>query len=171
MSVDHPIATKFQNNNEFNEFKNKCLKTGTTEEALAEADKLGFDTKLKAQHPFIKDKEIPIYFANFVLMDYGLGAIFGCPAHDQRDLDFANKYKIEVIKVVEDGKKIQINKTAFTGDGKIINSDILNGLSTTDAKNKIIQEIQTRGIGEKKLIIDLRIGVYQDKDIGAAQYQ
>ena len=86
MSVDHPIATKFQNNNEFNEFKNKCLKTGTTEEALAEADKLGFDTKLKAQHPFIKDKEIPIYFANFVLMDYGLGAIFGCPAHDQRDL-------------------------------------------------------------------------------------
>ena len=171
LSVDHPIATKFQNNNEFNEFKNKCLKTGTTEEALAEADKLGFDTKLKAQHPFIKDKEIPIYFANFVLMDYGLGAIFGCPAHDQRDLDFANKYKIEVIKVVEDGKKIQINKTAFTGDGKIINSDILNGLSTTDAKNKIIQEIQTRGIGEKKLIIDLRIGVYQDKDIGAAQYQ
>ena len=151
LSVDHPIATKFQNNNEFNKFKNKCLKTGTTEEALAEADKLGFDTKLKAQHPFIKDKEIPIYFANFVLMDYGLGAIFGCPAHDQRDLDFANKYKIEVIKVVEDGKNNQINKTAFTGDGKIINSNILNGLSTTDAKNKIIKEIQTRRIGEKKI--------------------
>ena len=76
-------------NQEFLEFKNECNKAGTTEEALANAEKLGFNTNLQAKHPFIKNKKIPIYFANFVLMDYGTGAIFGCPAHDQRDFDFA----------------------------------------------------------------------------------
>ena len=72
---------------EFIQFKKECDKTGTTEEALANADKLGFNTKLFAQHPFVKDKKIPIFFANFILMDYGTGTIFGCPAHDQRDFD------------------------------------------------------------------------------------
>ena len=78
----------------FLKFKENCDKTGTTEEALANAEKLGFNTKLFAKHPFIKNKKIPIFFANFVLMDYGTGAIFGCPAHDQRDFDFAKKYKL-----------------------------------------------------------------------------
>ena len=156
LSVDHPLSKKFQDNKEFLEFKEKCLKTGTTEEALAEADKLGFKTNLKAQHPFIKDKSIPVFFANFVLMDYGLGAIFGCPAHDQRDLDFANKYQIEVMKVVDDGNDKPISKTAYTGDGKIINSNFLNGLNTKDAKNKIIEKIQALKIGEKKINFRLK---------------
>ena len=83
-------------------FKNECLKVGTTEEALANAEKIGFDTNLFASHPFIKGKKIPIYVANFILMDYGTGAIFGCPAHDQRDLDFAKKYNLQITEVVSD---------------------------------------------------------------------
>ena len=89
LSVDHPINKEFNQDKTFLEFKNECNKSGTTEEALANAEKLGFNTKLFVKHPFIKGKKIPIYFANFVLMDYGTGAIFGCPAHDQRDYDFA----------------------------------------------------------------------------------
>ena len=79
---------------EYNKFKNECLKVGTTEEALANAEKIGFNTNLFAEHPFIKNKKLPVYVANFILMDYGTGAIFGCPAHDQRDLDFAKKYNL-----------------------------------------------------------------------------
>ena len=97
LSVDHPISKSFTENKEFIKFKKDCNKTGTTEEALANADKLGFKTGLFAKHPFIKNKKIPIYFANFVLMDYGTGAIFGCPAHDQRDFEFA-KYNLEIYK-------------------------------------------------------------------------
>ena len=94
ISVDHEICKDFNKNQEFEKFKDKCSKIGTTEEALANAEKLGFETNLFAEHPFLKDKKIPIYVANFVLMDYGNGAIFGCPAHDQRDFDFAKKYKL-----------------------------------------------------------------------------
>ena len=88
LSVDHPLNKDFKNDNNFKKFREKCDKTGTTEEALAHAEKIGFNTNLFVKHPFL-DKKIPIYFANFVLMDYGTGAIFGCPAHDQRDFDFA----------------------------------------------------------------------------------
>ncbi len=106
LSVDHPLSNKYKNNKAFTDFKIECDKTGTTEEALANADKLGFKTDLFVNHPFL-EKKIPVYFANFVLMDYGSGAIFGCPAHDQRDFDFATKYNLEILKVVDDGK----NKT------------------------------------------------------------
>ena len=85
LSVDHPLNKKFLSNNKFIDFKKECNKTGTTEEALAHADKIGFNTGMFAKHPFL-NKKIPIYFANFVLMDYGTGAIFGCPAHDQQIL-------------------------------------------------------------------------------------
>ena len=88
LSPDHKLSKNFQNNKEFLKFKKECNKTGTTEEALANAEKLGFETNLFVDHPFIKNKKLPIYFANFVLMDYGTGAIFGCPAHDQRDFEF-----------------------------------------------------------------------------------
>ena len=91
LSVDHPLNQKFKNSKDFKVFKSDCDKTGTTEEALANAEKIGFNTGLFADHPFIKQKRIPIFFANFVLMDYGTGAIFGCPAHDQRDFEFATK--------------------------------------------------------------------------------
>ena len=98
----------FKTDNKFQKFKTECNKAGTTEEALANADKLGFKTNMFAEHPFISNKKIPIYFANFVLMDYGTGAIFGCPAHDQRDFEFAIKYNLEIIKVVSDGKNAEL---------------------------------------------------------------
>ena len=99
LSVDHKLSKKFSSAQEFKKFKDECNKTGTTEEALANAEKLGFNTKLFVKHPFIKGKKLPIFFANFVLMDYGSGAIFGCPAHDQRDFDFAKKYNLEILQV------------------------------------------------------------------------
>ena len=126
LSVDHPVSKLFETDSKFKEFKNECSKSGTTEEALANAEKVGFKTNLIAKNPF-NNNSVPVYFANFVLMDYGLGAIFGCPAHDQRDLDFARKYKLDVFPVVlpkdQNKKNYIIKDEAFTGDGKIINSD------------------------------------------------
>ena len=139
----------------FNEFKKESNKTGTTEEAIANADKLGFNSNLFVDHPFIKDKKLPIYFANFVLMDYGNGAIFGCPAHDQRDFDFAKKYNLEIIPVVSNDQS-GVLKEAYTGPGKIINSDFLNGLDISSANIKIITEIEKNKIGEKKTFFRLK---------------
>ena len=104
LSIDHPISKDFINDKKFLEFKNECNKSGTTEEALANAEKLGFKTNLKVKHPFISEKFLPVYFANVVLMDYGSGAIVGCPAHDQRDFDFAKKYNLEITRVVSSDK-------------------------------------------------------------------
>ena len=101
VSVDHPISKFYKDNAEFISFKNKCSKTGTTEESIAQAEKIGFRTNLMAVNPLDETKKVPVYFANFVLMDYGFGAVFGCPAHDQRDLDFALKYNLDVIPVVK----------------------------------------------------------------------
>ena len=155
LSVDHPLSSDFINDKKFKDFKNECNKTGTTEEALANAEKLGFKTGLFVKHPFIKNKKIPVYFANFVLMDYGSGAIFGCPAHDQRDFDFAKKYNLEIIRVVSDGNSDQDLNEAFVGNGKIINSDFLNGLEIDKGK-KIIEEIEKRKIGVKKTLYRLK---------------
>ncbi len=155
LSADHPLGEQFKNNKKFNEFKKESNKTGTTEEAIANADKLGFDSNLFVDHPFIKDKKLPVYFANFVLMDYGSGAIFGCPAHDQRDFDFAKKYNLEIIPVVSSDQKGDL-KEAYTGHGKIINSEFLNGLEISSAKNKIITEIEKNKIGQKKTFFRLK---------------
>ena len=155
LSSDHPLSKNFSSNKSFIKFKNESDKTGTTEEALANANKIGFKTNLFVQHPFIKTKKIPIYFANFVLMDYGTGAIFGCPAHDQRDFDFAEKYELEIIKVVSDEKNERL-KQAYTGDGKIINSDFLNGLNIKEAKEKIINKIEKMNIGKRKTLYRLK---------------
>ena len=154
LSVDHPLSAKFNSNEDFKNFKKECNKFGTTEESLAIAEKLGFDTNLEVKHPFIKDKKIPVYFANFVLMDYGTGAIFGCPAHDQRDFDFAKKYDLEIIKVVSDGKKSEMTE-AYTGNGKLINSYFLNDLNIIEAK-KIIERIENEKIGVKKTLFRLK---------------
>ena len=116
LSNEHPFSKNFVKDVEFKKFKKECNKTGTTEEALANAEKLGFKTGAFVDHPFIPGKKIPIYFANFVLMDYGTGAIFGCPAHDQRDFDFAKKYNLEIIRVVSDGTDKILNE-AYTGGG------------------------------------------------------
>ena len=153
LSIDHPISKKFEKNLEFIKFREECLKVGTTEEALALAEKIGFETALFANHPFIQNKKIPIYFANFVLMDYGTGAIFGCPAHDQRDYDFAIKYKLEIVKVIENNNKLT---AAYSGSGKIINSDFLNGLNSEDAKLKVIEIIEKKNIGKKKISFRLK---------------
>ena len=155
LSCDHPLSKYFLNNDNFIKFKKNCNKTGTTEEALANAEKLGFNTGLFAFHPFIKEKNIPIYFANFVLMDYGTGAIFGCPAHDQRDFDFAKKYKLEIIKVISDGKNGDLSE-AYTGYGKIINSDFLNGLDVVKGKEEIIKKIEIKKIGQRKILYRLK---------------
>ncbi|MFL2882769.1 MAG: leucine--tRNA ligase [Pelagibacteraceae bacterium] len=159
ISADHPLCSNFSTNREFIDFKNDCLKVGTTEEALANAEKLGYNTKLFAKHPFIKNKKIPIFVANFVLMDYGTGAIFGCPAHDQRDLDFAKKYKLEIIQVVSSNDhKIDFSKEneAYSGDGNLINSEFLNGLSIEKAKENVINQVVKLKIGQKKVSYRLK---------------
>ena len=155
LSNDHPLSKKFENDSKFRNFKEECDKTGTTEEALANAEKIGFNTNMYADHPFIKGKYIPIYFANFVLMDYGTGAIFGCPAHDQRDFDFAKKYNLEIIKVVSDGTNNDL-KEAYVGNGQIINSEFLNGLQINEAKEKIIDKIESINIGKRKTLFRLK---------------
>ena len=160
ISVDHPIAKEFEQDEKFLKFKSECSKMGTTEEALANAEKIGYETNLFAIHPFKNEIKLPIYIANFVLMDYGTGAIFGCPAHDQRDLDFANKYKLNILPVVKpkniDDKKFIIDKEAYTDDGILINSDFLNNLLVGDAKEKIIEKITEKKIGERKITFRLK---------------
>ena len=157
LSIDHPISKKFLNDEKFLKFKKECDKSGTTEEALANAEKLGFLTDFRVKHPFIDGKELPVYFANFVLMDYGSGAIFGCPAHDQRDFDFAKKYNLEITKVVAPPNADQNRLTeAYIGEGNIINSDFLNGLTIPEAKKKIIKIIEEKKIGKKKTLFRLK---------------
>jgi len=155
LSIDHPLSLRFNKNKEFIKFKKECSKSGTTEEALANADKLGFNTNLYGLHPFIKNKKIPIYFANFVLMDYGTGAIFGCPAHDQRDFDFAKKYDLEIIRVISDGKDVLLNE-AYSGNGLLINSSFLDNLTIDEAKQKIIDKIEDNKIGKRKTLFRLK---------------
>jgi leucyl-tRNA synthetase len=154
LSIDHSLSKNFEQNKNFLNFKEDCLKVGTTEEALANAEKNGFETGLFAEHPFIENKKIPVYFANFVLMDYGTGAVFGCPAHDQRDFDFAKKYDLEITQVVSNNN--QKLTEAYIGTGRIINSDFLNGLNIDEAKVKIIEIIEKRKIGKKKISFRLK---------------
>jgi len=160
LSIDHPISKKFENEKNFQTFKIECSKTGTTEEALAMAEKIGFDTRLLVEHPFDKRVTLPVYIANFVLMDYGTGAIFGCPAHDQRDLDFANKYKLKILPVVRpkdsDPKKFKIKNVAYTENGILFNSDFLNGLEVSKAIEKSIEVINKKKLGEKKITFRLK---------------
>ena len=157
LSPDHELCDSFKNDINFKKFKETCSKTGTTEEALAQAEKIGFNTNLFVDHPFKKNSKIPIYFANFVLMDYGNGAIFGCPAHDQRDFDFAKKYNLPILVVVSDDedKDKKLNK-AYTGTGRLINSDFLNGLTVEDAKKTIIEKIEKISIGRKRILFRLK---------------
>ena len=161
ISADHPTALKLaENNQELQEFAVKCRSLGVTEEELEKAEKLGFDTGLKVAHPFIEGLEISVYVANFVLMDYGTGAVFGCPAHDQRDLDFARKYDLPVLPVVipdgEGSACFEIGSKAYTDAGKIQNSDFLNGLTIAKAKKEVIYRMSQKGMGEKTVNYRLR---------------
>ena len=146
IAADHPLAKELASNNpKLAEFINECSQLETTEAALEKADKVGFDTGLVALHPFKKNQELIIFVANFVLMNYGTGAIFGCPGHDQRDLDFARKYGLDVLPVVcphncAESEFIVADK-AFTGDGRLVNSDFLNGLSVKDAQSAVAERL------------------------------
>ena len=157
IAPDHPFTEHFKNDKEFKNFKELALKNLGTESSLSTNEKLGFKTPFFVTHPFL-NKKLPIYVANFILMEYGSGAIFGCPAHDQRDLEFAKKYKLEVIPVVssEKSKIINIKNEAYTEDGYAINSDFLDGRSTKEAKKIIIQKLVERKIGNSKIIYRLK---------------
>ena len=160
LSVDHPLSEHYKNNKDFIEFKKKCSETGTTEESIASAEKIGFKTDLIAINPLDKKIKVPVYFANFVLMDYGLGAVFGCPAHDQRDLDFANKYKLSVKTVVTPEKNdldFRVIDTAYTGSGYIFNSSFLNGLKCPEESiTKTIEYLEKEDLAEKKVNFRLK---------------
>ncbi len=160
LSVDHPLSKFYESDKQFLEFKKKCSETGTTEESIANAEKIGFQTDLIAINPLDENIKVPVYFANFVLMDYGLGAVFGCPAHDQRDLDFANKYKLKVKTVVSPKKNeidFKIKNEAYTGPGFIINSSFLDGLVCPDESIiKTIEYLEKNNLGEKKINFRLK---------------
>ena len=160
VSVDHPISKYFLNDSKFIKFREECSKTGTTEESIALGEKIGFKTNLLALNPLNKNQKVPVYFANFVLMDYGFGAVFGCPAHDQRDLDFAIKYKLIVKTVVRPQNKDDnfiVQKEAYTGPGVIINSKFLNGLKVPDESIiKTIRYLEEKNIGKKKINFRLK---------------
>ena len=127
------------------------------EESIARNEKIGIKTDLYIKHPFIKNKLLPVFIANFILMDYGSGAIYGCPAHDQRDLDFANKYNLEVIQVIRPSDNSEFDKNiAYTGNGKLKNSEFLNDLSIEEAKKKIIDKIESLKLGKKTTNFRLR---------------
>jgi len=165
ISPNHPIALEIakENNDLFN-FIKKCNDSGISQESIDTAEKIGFKTELNVAHPFYKDCQIPVFVANFVLMEYGTGAIFGCPAHDQRDMDFARSYKIPIICVVvpkgEDldlfSKKIEQGEKAFEGSGLAVKSDFLDGLTTEIAKKKIIDELVLKDAGKAHINYRLR---------------
>jgi len=160
VSVDHPIADQYKNDKDFIKFKISCSKSGTTEESIAQAEKLGFKTNLVATNPLDETVKVPVYFANFVLMDYGFGAVFGCPAHDQRDLDFALKYNLKVtpvVKPVDEDSNYKITKTAYTGPGIIFNSKFLDQLKAPDQSIlKAIEILEKKKIGKKKINFRLK---------------
>ena len=152
ISPDHEISQKLaESNPEIAAFITECKKTATTEEALEKAEKKGFFTGIYVKHPVIDGEKLPVYIANFVLIDYGTGAVFACPAHDERDFDFAKKYHLPIIPVIEASESLP-----YTGDGKHINSEYLNGMETAEAKAFMIKHLEEMGIGKGKTTYRLR---------------
>ncbi len=155
ISSDHEISKFYKDDKEFINFKKDCAKTGTTEEAIAVGEKIGFKTDLLAVNPINPSQKVPVYFANFVLMEYGFGAVFGCPAHDQRDYEFAKKYKLEIKTVVRphnEDENFKVKNEAYPGPGILINSEFLNGL---EAPSKSVLEtikfLENKKIGKKQI--------------------
>ena len=166
LSADHEISNYYKDNKDFIKFKEECSKTGTTEEAIAVGEKIGFKTNLKAINPLKPDEKVPVFFANFVLMDYGFGAVFGCPGHDQRDFDFAKKYNLDIKTVVRPADKsdnFKVEREAYSGSGILINSEFLNGLNAPDKS-----VIETIKILEKKKLGKKQIN-YRLKDWGVSR--
>ena len=152
LAADHPLARRAAANNpELQTFIVECQRSGTSAAAMETAEKKGFNTGITVQHPFDPGWKIPVFVANFVLMDYGTGAIFGCPAHDQRDLDFANAYGLGATPVVcppgQDPAAFVVSDVAFDGDGTLVNSRFLDGLSVKEARDKVASLLETNEIG------------------------
>jgi leucyl-tRNA synthetase len=166
ISPDHPLATAAAaKNQKLKEFIDECHRMGTSQADIDTAEKMGFDTGIKATHPFDPSWQLPVYVANFILMDYGTGAIFGCPAHDQRDLDFVNKYGLGNTPVVcppdVDPKSFVITDTAFTDDGRMINSRFLDGMTIAQAKEEVAKRLEAekrgnRAVGQRQVNYRLR---------------
>ena len=158
LSIDHPLSEYFKDDEKFKKFKDECSRTGTTEESIAQAEKIGFKTEILAINPLDEEISVPVYFANFVLMDYGFGAVFGCPAHDQRDYDFAKKYNLAIKTVVSpEDENFKVMNEAYTGPGKIINSKFLNGFTVPEESiSKTIEILESKKIGNKKVNFRLK---------------
>jgi len=153
ISCDHPLAKELEKNNtDIANFNLECRQIGTTQEALETVEKKGYNTGITVTHPFNDAWEMPVYIANFILMGYGTGAIFGCPAHDQRDLDFARKYNLIVTPVVcptdQNPDTFSIKEEAYTGVGNLINSRFLDGLTIEEGKSEVIRRISEKGMGQ-----------------------
>jgi len=161
LSPEHPLAqTLAKTDEKLAAFIEECRHIGTAEADIEKAEKKGYDTGLTAAHPFDADWKLPVMVANFVLMGYGTGAIFGCPAHDQRDLDFARKYKLSVTPVVvpsdADAKTFDVGNQAYTGPGKLANSRFLDGMTVEQAKTEVAVRLEKTGIGERTVNYRLR---------------
>jgi leucyl-tRNA synthetase len=161
ISADHPIAAALAKEDpKVAAFIEECRQLGTTEEAIEKAEKKGLNTGIEVYHPFDKTWKMPVYIANFVLMDYGTGAIFACPAGDQRDLDFAHKYDLPILPIVlptdADADSFQIEKEAYVGPGTLFNSRFLDGMTIEAAKAKIIDQAEAEGWGERMVNYRLR---------------
>jgi len=161
LSPNHPLASELaEKDPALREFIAECNRMGTSEAVLETAEKRGYDTGVKVGHPLLPGKTLPLFVANFILMEYGTGAIFGCPGHDQRDLDFARKYGLAVVPVVlppgADPKTFAIGDTAYVEDGTIINSQFLDGLDVASAKRKVIERLEQLGAGKAAVTFRLR---------------
>ncbi|MEO9599147.1 leucine--tRNA ligase [Parasphingorhabdus sp.] len=160
LSADHPLTQRLAKDNDaLAAFAEECKAGGTTAAELETMEKKGFDTGLTVTHPLDPDWQLPVYVANFVLMDYGTGAVFGVPAHDQRDLDFARKYDLPVKRVVSDGEETDALFTgneAYTGPGKIVNSAFLDGMTVEAAQQNVIDRAQSEGWGKAQTTWRLR---------------
>ncbi|MDO9412978.1 MAG: leucine--tRNA ligase, partial [Pseudolabrys sp.] len=166
VAPDHPLATAAATKNpKLAEFIEECKRIGTSQEAIDTAEKMGFDTGIRAVHPLDASWTLPVYVANFILMEYGTGAIFGCPAHDQRDLDFVNKYGLGNTPVVcppnQDPATFVITDTAYDGDGRMINSRFLDGKTIDEAKQEVSSRLEkstagNRAVGQRQVNYRLR---------------
>jgi leucyl-tRNA synthetase len=161
ISPNHPLAGEMaEGNPELAEFIADCNRSGTSEAAVETAEKKGFRTALSVKHPFVEGKSLPVYVGNFVLMEYGTGAIFGCPGHDQRDLDFARKLGLDVIPVVLPPKTEPADMTiadeAYIGPGTIFNSAFLDGMEIEAAKSEVCTRLEALGQGERTITYRLR---------------
>ena len=166
LAPEHPLAKKAAANNaHLAAFIDECRKMGTAQEAIDKAEKKGFDTGIRVSHPFDPNWTLPVYVANFILMDYGTGAIFGCPAHDQRDFDFATSYKLPIKTVVcptdADPKTYEVGDAPYDGEGLLINSLFLDGMTIAQGKEEVAKRLESVSlngspIGKRKVNFRLR---------------